>query len=114
MHRVMYGRLIHFVLALIVLDAGTVSSQVVVDSGRHHLGTAGRPEWQEFAGVKPEGRSLELRFDMRARGNEATLLIRQRCQARLGRPSQWTNSRAIVSHGDAPGPCSDSSVRHFA
>ena len=65
---------------LVLLVAGTreVRSQVVIDAHRHHLGTAGRPEWQEFAGSEPEGRGLELRFEGRANPAEATLLIRQR------------------------------------
>ena len=66
------------VLVLLVTGAGEVRSQGVVDAGRHHLGTAGRPEWQEFAGADPEGRALELHFDGRANAGEATLLIRQR------------------------------------
>ena len=33
-----------------------VRGQVVIDAHRRHLGTAGRPEWQEFAGSEPEGR----------------------------------------------------------
>ena len=66
------------VLVLLVAGTQDVRSQVVIDAHRHHLGTAGRPEWQEFAGSEPEGRGLELRFEGRANPAEATLLIRQR------------------------------------
>jgi hypothetical protein len=67
-------------IALVLLVAGSqdVRSQVVIDAHRHHLGTAGRPQWQEFAGSEPEGRGLELRFEGRANPAEVTLLIRQR------------------------------------
>lgn len=54
------------------------SGAVDLDAQRHHLGVAGRPEWDEFAGERPEGRSLELRFEAEANRAEATLLIRQR------------------------------------
>src|SRR6478752_5952967 len=68
---------------LIVLILGAAAAregrgQTVLDEGRHHLGTAGRPEWREFAGSEPEGRGLELRFQGRANPAESTLLIRQR------------------------------------
>jgi hypothetical protein len=65
-------------LVLLVARAGDGSAQSVIDARRHHLGTAGRPEWREFAGSEPEGRGLELRFEGRANPTEATLLIRQR------------------------------------
>src|SRR5690606_8701813 len=59
-------------------------TEVVVDGATHHLEAAGEPEWQEFAGAEPEGRSLELRFQpppdlvAGADAGGATLLIRQR------------------------------------
>jgi hypothetical protein len=65
-------------LALLVARAGSVRAQPVIDAGRHHLGTAGLPEWSEFAGSEPEGRGLELTFPGRANPAESTLLIRQR------------------------------------
>jgi hypothetical protein len=68
-------------LALAVVlfsSASGAQSQVVIDSRRHHLGTAGQAEWQEFAGSVPEGRGLDLRFNGHANPVEATLLIRQR------------------------------------
>jgi hypothetical protein len=67
-----------WVIILLVSGTPDARSQVVIDARRHHLGTAGRPEWQEFAGSEPEGRGLELRFEGRANPVEATLLIRQR------------------------------------
>ena len=66
------------VLTLGAAGAGECRGQAVLDAGRHHLGTAGRPEWREFAGSEPEGRGLTLRFQGRANSAESTLLIRQR------------------------------------
>jgi hypothetical protein len=65
-------------LVLLVARAGDGRAESVIDAHRHHLGTAGRPEWREFAGSEPEGRGLELRFEGRANPTETTLLIRQR------------------------------------
>jgi hypothetical protein len=59
-------------------DPGPCMAQVVIDAGRHHLGIAGQPEWDEFARDVPEGRSREWRFVGRVNAREATLLIRQR------------------------------------
>jgi hypothetical protein len=81
MRRRVTFRIAPFLLVPIVLPVAVTEegrAQVVVDAQRHHLGTAGRPEWQEFVGSRPEGRSLELRFEGRANPVEATLLIRQR------------------------------------
>jgi hypothetical protein len=78
MRREVARRIAPFLLVLLVAGAEAVRAQVVIDAHRHHLGTTGRPEWQEFAGSTPEGRSLELRFEGRANPAEATLLIRQR------------------------------------
>ena len=49
-----------------------------LDSGSHHLGFAGEPEWQEFEGTTPEARSLGIKFAAHANARPATLLIRQR------------------------------------
>ncbi len=53
-------------------------SRLVIDAREYHLGTAGFPEWVEFAGKTPHGRRLELKFE--AAPNEAvhTLFLRQR------------------------------------
>jgi hypothetical protein len=69
-----------FCLILLIAGVGEVpaTAQVVLDAKRHHLGTAGQPEWSEFVGSEPEGRSLELIFQGRPNPDEATLLIRQR------------------------------------
>src|SRR3954468_18626555 len=67
-----------FLLFLLVAGLGDGRAQVEIDAQRHHLGTAGQPEWNEFEGSGPEGRSLEVRFEGRANPAEATLLIRQR------------------------------------
>src|SRR5438270_6437580 len=49
----------------------------VVVAKTYHLGVAGRPEWDEFAGRPPDARELDLPFEARANAGEATLLIRQ-------------------------------------
>jgi len=50
----------------------------VVDERLYYLGTAGDPEWQEFAGRTPQGRRLDLKFTAQSNANENTLFIRQR------------------------------------
>ena len=50
----------------------------VLDAGRRHLGTAGRPEWEESTRDPPEGRRLDIRCQAGAKRGEQTLLIRQR------------------------------------
>lgn len=42
-----------------------------------HLGVAGQPEWDHFAGRTPTGRALSLDFTSSANTSEHTLLIRQ-------------------------------------
>ena len=78
MSREVVRRSAPFLLILLVSCADAGLAQVEIDAHRHHLGTAGRPEWREFAGADPEGRGLELTFEGRANPVEATLLIRQR------------------------------------
>jgi hypothetical protein len=65
-------------LALVLTAPQQLRAQLVIDARTHHLGTPGKPEWQEFAASAPEGRSLELRFAAQANAGERTLLIRQR------------------------------------
>ena len=69
-----------FATFLLLLSAAPrLDAQVrVLDAARHHLGTEGFPEWQEFAGRKPHGRMLEVRFEAQRNDTEQTLLIRQR------------------------------------
>ncbi len=65
-------------LALVFLaTTRQADAQAVIDSKRHHLGIAGRPEWDEFAGDEPEGPALKLSFDGHANTRPTTLLIRQ-------------------------------------
>ena len=66
-----------------MLLLGAVASVVaqplrVIDPKLYYLGTAGDPEWQEFAGKTPHGRRLDLKFTALANTNENTLFIRQR------------------------------------
>ena len=67
-----------FLVSCLAVTAGSARAQVVIDGQRHHLGTPGRPEWDEFADDEPEGRTLVLRFDSRPNDREATLIVRQR------------------------------------
>jgi hypothetical protein len=66
-----------FVLVLASAERTPARAQVMLDEKRHHLGIAGRPEWDEFVADEPEGRQLELSFTSRRNPREATLLIRQ-------------------------------------
>jgi hypothetical protein len=50
---------------------------LVLSARRLHLGTAGSPEWEEFARDPPLARQLNLRFRAPANSREATLFIRQ-------------------------------------
>lgn len=50
----------------------------MLDATRHHLGTPGFAEWEEFEGKTPHGRRLDLRFEAATNRTEQTLLIRQR------------------------------------
>ena len=49
----------------------------VLSARRLHLGTAGSPEWEEFARDPPLARQLDIRFRSPANSREATLFIRQ-------------------------------------
>lgn len=76
------GRVARFSAALavvfLVASRPCAGAQSVLDAARHHLGTPGDPEWEEFAADRPEGPRLELRFESRANAREATLFVRQR------------------------------------
>lgn len=63
-------------LALVAAPAVTAQAQVLL-SQPTHLGVAGRPEWDTFAGKTPSGESLVLTFDAPINTSEYTLLIRQ-------------------------------------
>ncbi|MFI5455523.1 MAG: CehA/McbA family metallohydrolase [Isosphaerales bacterium] len=71
------GPIAAFLALLFLASTGTTQAQVVLDAKRHHLGIAGRPEWDEFAGDEPESRALKLSFEGRFNPREVTLLIRQ-------------------------------------
>jgi hypothetical protein len=66
------------VCALFPTAARGVGGARTLDGGHHHLGIAGEPEWEEFEGKTPEGRSLSIHFSAHANTGPATLLIRQR------------------------------------
>src|SRR5262245_26767245 len=68
----------HLALMLLPLECTTAAPvRVALDEKRHHLGIAGRPEWDEFAGQVPEGRELRVSFEGHANSREATLFVRQ-------------------------------------
>ncbi len=57
--------------------AGIPESGRTIDARTYHLGVEGKPEWQEFAGSRPHGKGLEVRFEAQANPEEHTLLLRQ-------------------------------------
>lgn len=66
-------------LLLLLAAVPQLRAQIrVLDPTRYHLGTAGFPEWQEFAGKQPHGLTLKLSFAAQRNETEQTLLIRQR------------------------------------
>src|SRR5262245_17832601 len=64
-------------LALAPALSSFPQSPRVIDARLHHLGTSGKPEWQEFIGKRPEGQRFDLRFQARTNLTENTLFIRQ-------------------------------------
>jgi len=70
---------IHLLLLTFVtiVAAGGDNSLLMLNARRLHLGTAGAPEWEEFAGHTPDARRLDLRFNAPTNVREATLFIRQ-------------------------------------
>jgi hypothetical protein len=56
---------------------GIPESGRTIDGRTYHLGVEGRPEWQEFAGSRPHGSGLEVRFVSQANPAEHTLRLRQ-------------------------------------
>ena len=65
-------------IPMLLATAGGRCGPKVLDAASHHLGTPGKPEWDEFAGSPAEGRSFEVRFNALVNRGEATLSIRQR------------------------------------
>jgi len=57
--------LIASVVLLAAMRAPAARAQVLLTQPTH-LGVAGRPEWETFAGRTPSGESLTLTFDARA------------------------------------------------
>jgi hypothetical protein len=66
-----------WIILVLLSKVGLADPQFVLDAKRHHLGIAGRPEWDEYANDPPEGRALELSFEGRGIPGAATLFIRQ-------------------------------------
>ncbi len=70
--------LIIILMSTPVLAVDSADQWVSVSETRHHLGVEGEPEWQDFAGSKPEGRSLEVKFAAKPDKVAHTLFIKQR------------------------------------
>jgi hypothetical protein len=64
-------------LAVMVIGTQTIRTHAaeLIDATVHHLGTVGKPEWQEFIDKRPEGQRLDYVF--RTNLTENTLFIRQ-------------------------------------
>ncbi len=54
------------------------ATREVLEAKAFHLGIAGMPEWEEFAGSSPHGPQLEVTFTSTANVTEWTLFMRQR------------------------------------
>jgi hypothetical protein len=74
----MLGCLLLVGIALGNLARAAEPARRVLDAQHSHLGTAGLPEWDEFANSTPRGRQLDLTFTAQANATEQTLFIRQR------------------------------------
>jgi hypothetical protein len=68
---------VSFALLGASFPAGAEEPRAFLDRSRYHLGIAGEPEWEEFAGRTPHGPRLDLRFTARANAEEWTIFIRQ-------------------------------------
>ncbi len=66
-----------FLLLASLNDSRALGASLVLNSKRLHLGAAGSPEWEWFAGDKPDARRLDLRFPGQANSGPSTLFIRQ-------------------------------------
>lgn len=64
-------------LLVLALVPGVAAHAQVLRASPAHLGVAGRPEWDTFAGSTPSGEALVLTFDAQVNAVEHTLLIRQ-------------------------------------
>ncbi len=64
-------------LAFLAPSGECANGALILNARRLHLGTAGSPEWEEFARDPPPARQLDLRFRAPANSREATLFIRQ-------------------------------------
>lgn len=53
------------------------SQAAVLNSRLIHLRNGEKPEWEDFAALKPEARRLDLTFTAKSNATEATLFIRQ-------------------------------------
>src|SRR6185436_8083917 len=65
------------IFCLLAFAGEAADSPRVLDEKLYHLGKAGEPEWEEFAGKTPHGRRLDVRFTAQPNPRENTLFIRQ-------------------------------------
>ena len=73
-------------------DAPAVPVRVLDQHRMYHLGTQGFPEWEEFAGKKPHGRRVDIRFRAVKNRTPQILRLRQR-QVKTRWPVLLNNKR---------------------
>ena len=65
-------------LVSVLVNLHGVEPARLLDGNLYLLGAEGGREWQEFAGMTPHGRRLDIPFDARKNAGASTLFIRQR------------------------------------
>jgi hypothetical protein len=65
------------IIPVCLLAFTTSAAPLVVLSKSQHLRSGDKPEWQEFAARKPDGRRFDVTFNAALNRTEATLFIRQ-------------------------------------
>src|SRR5262245_43579046 len=69
--------LIAYLLFLSANPSEAIDLRRTIGERSYHLGNVEQPEWQEFTGLSPHGKQLELRFIAQENTNEATLFLTQ-------------------------------------
>src|SRR5690242_17352296 len=70
-------RLLLFSISVLLAACTSRAAFLTVSGTTHHLGIAGRPEWDFFEGKTPEADKLRLSFQSHPNEREHTLFIRQ-------------------------------------
>ncbi len=65
------------ILAMHAANRLALAEVRVIDGTTHHLGIAGKPEWDIFESNPPEGEQLRIEFPAQPNDRESTLFIRQ-------------------------------------